>query len=658
MLAITYYFLQVVLCSAIMMGYYVLVLRNKRFHQYNRFYLLSVAIVPWIIPLIKITIEKPSNNWQQAPINFVSFIADNNSYIEQSVVANENFFSWDVALLTFYSAISCLLFVTFIVGLIKVWKLLKHNSYKHFGDFLLVFTKADGTPFSFFKFIFWNTDIDMNTTTGKQMLQHEITHVTEKHSVDKLLLQCLLIIGWPNPIFWLLKKELNLIHEFIADNKAISNGSSESLAALLLTAAYPKQQFILSNPFFYSPIKRRIMMLSKNQQHPTFSYIRRLIALPLLACITLLFAFRTKDVNTTEVSFEKVIDKVVNAVCNTIEAPSTNTFTPYHFKQNYVVVIDAGHGGYDGGAIDIVSQAKEKEITLAIAKLIEKQNKNNQIKIILTRNDDKYLHPTERVSLTNSMNADLLISLHCNAAKDATEKGIVVFVSNKERSRNFEGSAQLASAVIGALSELKTSVKGVINQETGIWLLQNTDCASTLVECGYMSNELDAKKLSKKEYQEKMANALLHGIETFLKNKETNKIPKTFLLKDTVPTLKMEEKVIIQSMHIEGKNGNTIDIKVPIEVVKKGKGNIIPDSILYILDNKEVTATSIKNLNPNLIESVNVFKGETAKLMYGEKGKNGVIEIRLKKEIREERKWIEIPIEKADSVKKVTLNLQ
>ncbi|MEO7530444.1 MAG: hypothetical protein ABIS69_03500, partial [Sediminibacterium sp.] len=59
MLTIAYYFLQVVLCSGMMMGYYWLVLRNKRFHQYNRFYLLAIALLSWIVPLIKISWSKP-----------------------------------------------------------------------------------------------------------------------------------------------------------------------------------------------------------------------------------------------------------------------------------------------------------------------------------------------------------------------------------------------------------------------------------------------------------------------------------------------------------------------------------------------------------------------------------------------------------------------
>jgi hypothetical protein len=85
MLTIAYYFLQVVLCSGMMMGYYWLVLRNKRFHQYNRFYLLAAALLSWIVPLIKITWSQPVISEQPQVMQFLSVVADNNSQIEQTI---------------------------------------------------------------------------------------------------------------------------------------------------------------------------------------------------------------------------------------------------------------------------------------------------------------------------------------------------------------------------------------------------------------------------------------------------------------------------------------------------------------------------------------------------------------------------------------------
>src|SRR4029079_10145815 len=125
------------------------------------------------------------------------------------------------------------------------------------------------------------------------ILQHELTHVKEKHSWDKLFIQLNIVLGWFNPGFWLIKKELGMIHEFIADNKAILNSDAADFASMILVAAFPPQLNLI-NPFYYSPIKRTITMLMKNK-NPRFSYLRKLFVLPLLTMVILLFAFRLKE---------------------------------------------------------------------------------------------------------------------------------------------------------------------------------------------------------------------------------------------------------------------------------------------------------------------------------------------------------------------------
>jgi hypothetical protein len=109
-------------------------------------------------------------------------------------------------------------------------------------NIVLLNTTESGTPFSFLKFIFWNDEIDVNSTTGKQILQHELIHVNEKHSWDKIFVQINLVFGWFNPCLWLIKKELEMIHEFIADNKSIANSNADNFASMLMVAAFPTHQ--------------------------------------------------------------------------------------------------------------------------------------------------------------------------------------------------------------------------------------------------------------------------------------------------------------------------------------------------------------------------------------------------------------------------------
>lgn len=287
-----YYLLQVLVCSAVLMVYYLFVLRNKKFHQYNRFYLLGVAVVSWIVPLIKIVWEQQHAGVRQ--VDLLTVVAAGNSEIEALVASKQESLDWVSLLPNLYVGVSICLAIAMIISLYRIYKIYTTHECSNLQEFYLVMTREKGTPFSFFSYIFWNAEIDIQTPAGKQILQHELTHVKQYHSIDKIGMQLILIVGWFNPFFWLLKKELDMIHEFIADKKSVENGDAASFAQMLLTTAYPGQQFPLTNPFFFSPIKRRLKMLT-NVKNPSFSYARRIVVLPLLSIVVLLFAFRAKE---------------------------------------------------------------------------------------------------------------------------------------------------------------------------------------------------------------------------------------------------------------------------------------------------------------------------------------------------------------------------
>jgi hypothetical protein len=271
--------------------YYWLVLRNKRFHRYNRFYILGSLFVSFLIPVIKIQLE--NREVQKGMVQLVYVLADYHAGLDAVVSAGYHRVNWYLTVEVVYGLISIILLIVFIRALVKIFWLLKTYPHSRIGDVCLVLTPASGTPFTFFRFIFWNNEIDLQSVTGQQIFQHEVTHVKEKHSVDMMIMQLVLVIGWINPFFWLAKKELYMIHEFTADSQSLRDGDTASFAAMLLAAVYPGQQYLLTHSFFFSPIKRRLFMLTNNK-NPRYSYIRRVIALPLMAMVVVLFAFRAE----------------------------------------------------------------------------------------------------------------------------------------------------------------------------------------------------------------------------------------------------------------------------------------------------------------------------------------------------------------------------
>ncbi len=319
MLSYSWYLLKVIICSGILFGYYWFFLRNKIFHQYNRFYLLSAMLLSLLLPVLKINFWQPTAS-QNTAISVLQAVSTGDEYMSSMVIVADNdswsmeqFYTWA------YLFVSLLFLFVLIRTLYRIMLLLKKYPVQEIEQVSFVNTEDASTPFSFFRYIFWNNNIDINTSTGRQIFKHEVAHVQEKHTYDKLFVNISLIFCWCNPFFWLYRKELNMIHEFIADRKAVEDSDTSAFAAMILQAAYPKQQFNLTNNFFYSPIKRRLIMLTKID-NPKLSYVARLMVLPLAILVFAAFTFKARSINE---SLSKV--QAIKQVVENINSPTASS---------------------------------------------------------------------------------------------------------------------------------------------------------------------------------------------------------------------------------------------------------------------------------------------------------------------------------------------
>lgn len=306
MLPYSWYLLKVIICSGILFGYYWLFLRNKIFHRYNRFYIISAILLSLLLPLVKIDFWQPDRPQSQV-IKVLQAVSAGDEYMN-NIVLTANPSSWNMQDL--YAAIYVLISAFFLIVLLRtlliIRSLLKKYPVQMVEEVSFVNTDDNSTPFSFLKYIFWNRRIDPDTTTGRQIFKHELAHIREKHTYDKLLVNILLVFCWCNPFFWFYRKELNMIHEFIADQKAVEDSDTTAFATMILQAAYPKHRFELTNNFFYSPIKRRLLMLKKNND-PRVNYFARIMALPLLAVVFAAFAFKPKKTDDKQYDFPSYV---------------------------------------------------------------------------------------------------------------------------------------------------------------------------------------------------------------------------------------------------------------------------------------------------------------------------------------------------------------
>lgn len=574
MIAAADFLLKVIICSGLLTGFYWLLLRNKLFHQWNRYYLMASVLLSLCIPFTKITLthtaETPAVTYQA-----LQAVTTNENWIEDSLVEQQitnPVLTTENILLSLYILVSLIILILFIAAILKIRRLLKTNQQWKIERLTFVETDAKGTPFSFFRFLFWNNAIDFHSEKGQQIFAHELIHVEEKHSADKLLMQLVLIVFWINPFFWLIKRELAMIHEFIADQKSVKNHDTASFAEMILASVYPTVNFPLTNSFFYSPIKRRLLMLSK-LQNPKVSYFSRLLLLPLLTLIFFAFVLKTKTTKAPE--------------------PIKN------LEKQVVVVIDAGHGLKNGSpdGAHIVNGLSEDEISLAITKKIEALNTDKNLKLIFTRTGKDFVGLHERADFAIANKADLFVSIHANFSPmlkegnkyvENPDNGFELYVARDEFPFVAE-SKRLASMIVNEMQGIITLKEPAIKQrQKGIWVLQSTNCPAVLLECGFISNKKDAEFLSNEKNQEKMAEAILRGIKKYVS--ENNNIIST---NDTIP---VSEKAFKEDKPLYIINGKRVK---PEEFERK------------IISSDKVTVIKANN--------------QAAIIKYGPDAKNGVM---------------------------------
>jgi N-acetylmuramoyl-L-alanine amidase len=530
MLPFAYYLLKITICSAVLFAYYWFLLRNKIFHGYNRFYLLALVALSVTLPLCRINIFQEKHAPQTSVIKMLQVVTASDEYIDEVIIATpkkSNFSSMKI-LPFLYLLVSVVLFGMLIQMLFSIFVLWKKGEPVKIEQIHFINTDAaKGTPFSFFKYIFWNQQIDMHSPAGNRIFKHELAHIQERHSWDKMFINLVLIVFWSNPIFWLIRRELSMIHEFIADKRAVEDGDTAAFASMILAATYPQQQNIITNNFFYSPIKRRLMMLTKNK-NPKVNYISRLLVMPLLVIVFTAFTIKAKQYKEQQLAQKEIAtqDAILlnnNEVKNTnVEKPidknaSINNIQTLTDKQ-IIVVLDAGHGGTDNGAIN-KDGLTEKDLVLQLVKKIKATNTNENIKIILTRETDVFANPKEKAAFANEHKADMFISVHLdNTPKEKwnTVSGLKVYIS-KEGSNNTEKSKPLASAVIASFKNnygLEVDVNPQ-QRQVGIWILQANNFPSIMIEAGYLTNDGDAAYLLSKKGQQTFANNVLNAINNF-----------------------------------------------------------------------------------------------------------------------------------------------
>ena len=198
---------------------------------------------------------------------------------------------------------------------------------------------------------------------------------------------------------------------------------------------------------------------------------------------------------------------------------TTNEIEDSDALEGRVIVVDAGHGGFDPGAIG-VSGTYESEINLAVAQLLEAMLEDSGAEVIMTREDSDALAESKdedmavRRTIIEESGADIVISIHMNSYEDDSSVcgPVVVFMPGSEPGK------ELATKVQESLNAV-ANASGCARAER-LYILKSGNMPCILVECGYISNAEEEKKLRQDDYQREVAWAICEGVEAYFSQTE------------------------------------------------------------------------------------------------------------------------------------------
>jgi TonB family protein len=309
------YILKSSVCLVVFYLFYRLLLSRETFHRFNRVALLSILLLSCLLPLVEVTVEEQTEVHQtMMTLEQWLMLADMmNTADATDLQAEEVTVTWiQVALLVYLAGI--LLFALRNgYSLLKLGGLLKSGRKENLSEYIdegekvtLIVHDRDIAPFSWMKYIVISEkDLDEN---GREILIHELAHIQNRHSWDLLVADICIFFQWFNPASWLLKQELQNIHEYEADETVIEKGvDAKQYQLLLIKKAVGTRLYSMANSFNHSKLKKRITMMLKEKSNP-WAKLKYLYILPVAAIAVTAFARPEISETAEEISAVKVND--------------------------------------------------------------------------------------------------------------------------------------------------------------------------------------------------------------------------------------------------------------------------------------------------------------------------------------------------------------
>lgn len=361
----TAYIIKSILCSAIFLILYRLLLEHERMHVFKRYYLLATIVLSLTIPLLTFNLHTESEYLPQ----FIMVQATQTEVevglapLDQPVRQHVDYTG--LILTGIYLSGVIVFLVRFVSGLSRFKSKIKHSAISEHAGAILVHSDEKTTPYSFFKYIFINKNDNI-----EEILAHELAHVKQKHSLDKVFIEFIQVLWWFNPILPLYKKAIYTNHEFLADECVNDQyGNIERYQTLLMNNCVCTDNAGIANQFNFQITKKRLIMMTKTRL-PKIALAKKLAMLPIMLCMIALFS--TLNASTAN-----------PAPSDNAKAPYTNEGISNELMAEYLKITSKYVKGIDNGQDYMVDMRIDESDRETLEKIFAQMSKEQQKKQII-----------------------------------------------------------------------------------------------------------------------------------------------------------------------------------------------------------------------------------------------------------------------------------
>ncbi|WP_158796597.1 TonB family protein [Pedobacter sp. L105] len=638
-----YYLLQVNIYLVIFYAFYKLLLDRETYFILNRVYLIASGILSLAIPFLR-----PEWFVKHAQSPQIRISVDQlNMIMSRVTIADEaEQFNWGHLVAGIYILGTVFFALRFILRLRDVRRMIK--------------MKPEGVAFSFFR----KKVIDSQLPGLETIDKHEDLHVRQFHTLDVLFYELMAILVWCNPIIYLYKVTVKNIHEYLADEEAaLYQGDKESYALLLLSRAFGIDQNVLTNTFYHkSLIKKRIFMLNKQRSRKT-AILKYGLFLPLFAVTLLLSSATIRKNEEIKAVAEKIASPLqltdlvasngntvyhqnqtdgwsnfYKHISNTVQYPA---LARYHKLQgNSIIQFTVRNGQVSGlGEVSALGQGCEAQVMKAILDFDDFKHIADgkySLKVAFRLNDSKAPIVNAADSSPKGYTAlkEIHVSSNVSTALAEDEKNKVYDFTGITIQPGFPGGMDKFYLYLS--KNCKYPKEAQNNNVQGKVFL-----SFIVEEDGKLSNIKVEKGLGSGTDEEALrlmqeSPKWTPGYDGNVPVRVKYNIPIHFTLSVDVP--KKTENMINQkpSGNPEINRIGTTDSQTQKAYAAvldtKSTSEFNASSALWVINGVVVDRSKLGTVDPALIESMTILKGENAMNNYGNDGKNGVVEIKLRKE--------------------------